>query len=224
MAVTSSFPSSHRPVSVPSLRRPLSSAGTTVLTCVSVDNGGSAVSEAGRRYEAARQSRPVDWQQLDSIVDKRARGPFTQRHAHTLTHKVQLSHCSSPSSRVLCGCICSVRLSNDLSGLDDLFPLSGGSGVLVQPAWNDSTAADWNARLPYSGQDALAQSLLTSQGSDEEEVEQTGPLTAQYRQHIRRASLDTRTLYERARTASRSPTQPPFADTDPLINSACALP
>ena len=66
---------------------------------------------------------------------------------------------------------------------------------LLQPAWNDSTAADWNTRLPYCGQDALVQSLQpSSDGADGGEMERTGPLTKQYKQHIRRASLDTRTL------------------------------
>ena len=38
------------------------------------------MSEAKRRYEEARQSRPVDCNKLDSIVDRRPRGPFTQQH------------------------------------------------------------------------------------------------------------------------------------------------
>ena len=78
--ISSQHRSASRAVCVPSLRRPLSSAGTAVLTCVSVDIGRTAVSEASRRYEAASQSQPVDWSKFDSIVDRRPRGPFTQQH------------------------------------------------------------------------------------------------------------------------------------------------
>ncbi len=89
----------------------------------------------------------------------------------------------------------SVHAAENQAGLDALFPSSTAGSVLLQPAWNDSKAADWNAVLPYSGQDALAHSLLPqSHSTDDEALEETGPLTAQYRQHIRRASLDTRTL------------------------------
>ena len=77
--------------------------------------------------------------------------------------------------------------------------------MLLQPAWNDSIAADWNKRLPYSGQDALV-------GSDDvEAVHEAGPLTQQYKQHIRRASLDTRTLYD----------QPALNHSRPSHSRAC---
>ena len=100
---------------------------------------------------------------------------------------------------------CPVGPSGAAGALDDPFPASSAGSVLQQPAWNDSTAADWNARQPYSGQDALVQTLPTAQqGIDSEAAGEEGPLTAQYRQHIRRASLDTRTLSVQPATTRRS--------------------